>query len=98
MVLKQMAKIKTKGTNVFVKIVLGLVIVYLLYVSADLCIKISEKKSQNNSLREQISIATIENEQLENTKNAEMDAEYIEKVAKEHGYVNSDEKVYESIS
>jgi len=27
-----------------------------------------------------------------------MDAEYVEKVAKEHGYVNSDEKVYESIS
>lgn len=93
-----MAKVKSKSTNIFVKIVSAVVIIYLLYVSADLCIKISEKKTQNNRLSEQISIATIENEQLESTKNAVMDAEYIEKVAKEHGYVNSDEKVYESIS
>ena len=78
-----MARIKSKGTNMFVKIVFAAVIIYLLYVSADLCIKISEKKSQNSLLREQISIATIENEQLESTKNAEMDAEYVEKVAKE---------------
>ncbi len=93
-----MARIKSKGTSIFVKIVFAVVIIYLLYVSADLCIKISDKKSQNNVLNTQISIATIENEQLEDTKNAEMDNEYVEKVAREHGYVSSDEKVYKSIS
>lgn len=96
--LKQVAKIKSKGTSLFVKIVFSVVIIYLLYVSADLCIKISEKKGHNKELKAQISIATIENQQLENTKNAEMDDEYIERVAREHGYVSSDEKVYQSIS
>lgn len=93
-----MAKIKSKGTSLFVKIIFALLIIYLLYVFINLQVKIADKKSQISDLDVQISIASDENEQLKSTRDAEMDEEYTEKVAREHGYVNSDEKVYEVVS
>lgn len=60
--------------------------------------KISEKKEQLSELDMQISAKTAENEELNSILEAEVDREYVEKIARDLGYVNSDEKVYESIT
>lgn len=39
-----------------------------------------------------------ENQKLKDDRDAEIDKEYAEKIAREHGYINSDEKVYEIVS
>lgn len=93
-----MAKTQTKRTSIFVKIVFAIVIAYLLYVLIDLQVKINAKQSNINELSTQISLHLDQNKQLQDTRDAEMDTEYAEQVAREHGYVSSDEKVYEIVS
>ena len=93
-----MAKAVSKGSSILVKIILVALIVYLLYVFIGLQIKINDKKAQKNDLNEQISIQATENERLTNVLDAEVDDSYVEKVARELGYVNADEKVYQSIT
>lgn len=92
-----MARAKTKGTSILIKIVFAILIVYLLYIFIGLQVKINEKKDQINDLDIQISNKTSEKEQLTSILGAEVDAEYVEKIARDLGYVNSDEKVYDSI-
>lgn len=93
-----MAKIKSRRSNLFVNIVLVAAIIYLLFVFINIQVKISDKKSKDRELDTQISLKLDEQEQLQSTLDAPMDEEYAEKVAREHGYVSSDEKVYESVS
>ena len=92
-----MARAKTKGTSILIKIVFAILIVYLLYIFVGLQVKINEKKDQISDLDIQISNKTSEKEQLTSILGAEVDAEYVEKIARDLGYVNSDEKVYDSI-
>ena len=92
-----MARAKTKGTSIPIKIVFAILIVYLLYIFIGLQVKINEKKDQISDLDIQISNKTSEKEQLTSILGAEVDAEYVEKIARDLGYVNSDEKVYDSI-
>lgn len=92
-----MARAKTKGTSILIKIVFAILIVYLLYIFIGLQVKINEKKDQISDLDIQISNKTSEKEQLTSILGAEVDAEYVEKIARDLGYVNSDEKVYDSI-
>ena len=89
---------RTKKTSLIIKIVLVLAIVYLLYVFIGLQIKINAKKQQINEYDEKIGEITSENERLAGILDAEIDEEYVEKVARDLGYVNQDEKVYESIT
>ena len=89
---------RRKGTSLIVKIVFALLVVYLLYIFIGLQVKISEKKEQLSELDMQISAKTAENEELNSILEAEVDREYVEKIARDLGYVNSDEKVYESIT
>lgn len=93
-----MAKPISKGSSVLIKIILVAVIVYLLYVFIGLQVKINDKKAQIDGINEQISVKTTEKERLTSVLDAEVDADYVEKVARELGYVNADEKVYDSIS
>ena len=71
---------------------------YLLYVFIGLQVKINAKKQQINDYNTKIAEITSENERLTGILDAEIDEEYVEKVARDMGYVNQDEKVYESIS
>ena len=93
-----MAKSTKKSTSFLVKIVFALVIIYLLYVFIGLQVQINEKKDQINNLDIQISNKATENQQLSDILDAEVDSEYVEKVARDLGYVNSDEKIYQSIT
>lgn len=82
-----------------VNIALTLFAIYLLYLFVGTCIKINQKKATISDQSIQISSKTTEKEQLKNTLEAEIDLEYIEKIAREKGgYVNPDEKVYETIT
>lgn len=93
-----MATTRRKGTNLIVKIVFALLVVYLLYIFIGLQVKINAKKEQLNELDMQISAKAAHNEELNSILEAEVDTEYVEKIARDLGYVNSDEKVYESIT
>lgn len=93
-----MARAKTKGTSLFVKLVLIALIIYLSYLCIDLRIKISDKKSQNTKLDTQISYETDRNKQLDNENKAELSEEFIIDRAHEEGYGFEGEKIYESIS
>ena len=93
-----MAKTAAKKSSVIVKLALAAVMVYLLYTFIGLQIKINEKKSGNNKLDEQISEAKTDNERLTGILDAQIDDKYVEKIARDRGYVNADEKVYESVT
>lgn len=89
---------RTKKTSLIIKVVLAIAVVYLLYVFIGLQVKINAKKQQINDYNTRIAEITSENERLTGILDAEIDEEYVEKVARDMGYVNQDEKVYESIS
>ena len=89
---------RTKKTILIIKAVLAIAVVYLLYVFIGLQVKINAKKQQINDYNTKIAEITSENERLTGILDAEIDEEYVEKVARDMGYVNQDEKVYESIS
>lgn len=93
-----MARTQRKGTSLLIKILFAVLIVYLLYIFIGLQVKINDKKQQLSDLDTQISTKTAENEELSGILDAEVDTKYVEKVARDLGYVNSDEKVYESIT
>ena len=86
---------RAKKTNIMIKIVLAVAVVYLLYVFIGLQVKINAKKQQINEQDTKISEIKAENERLTGILDSEIDEEYVEKVARDMGYVNSDEKVYE---
>lgn len=86
---------RAKKTNIMIKIVLAAAVVYLLYVFIGLQVKINAKKQQINEQDTKISEIKAENERLTGILDSEIDEEYVEKVARDMGYVNSDEKVYE---
>lgn len=89
---------RTKKTSLIIKAVLAIAVVYLLYVFIGLQVKINAKKQQINDYNTKIAEITSENERLTGILDAEIDEEYVEKVARDMGYANQDEKVYESIS
>ena len=89
---------RTKKTSLIIKGVLAIAVVYLLYVFIGLQVKINAKKQQINDYNTKIAEITSENERLTGILDAEIDEEYVEKVTRDMGYVNQDEKVYESIS
>ena len=88
---------RTKKTNLIIKLVLAAAAAYLLYVFVGLQVKINTKKQQISESDAQIAQASEEHERLSGILDAEIDEEYVEKVARDMGYVNQDEKVYESI-
>ena len=90
-----MAKIKSRKSNLFINIILVAVIVYLSYVCINLGVRIKNVDNQNIELDAKMSIEKDKNEQLQSTHDAPMDEEYAEKVAREHGYASTDEKVYQ---
>lgn len=93
-----MARAQRKSTSLMVKVLFCLLIVYLLYILIGLRLKISKKQSEISDLDIQVSSGVAENDKLTSILNADIDAEYIEQIARELGFVNSDEKVYQSIT
>lgn len=93
-----MAKVRKRSTSLLLKILFFVVIAYLLYIFIGLQGQIAEKKREIKDLDLKISAKVAENEELSGILEAEVDTEYVEKIARELGYINSDEKVYESIT
>lgn len=93
-----MARTKSKGTSLFVKLALIALIVYLSCLSIDLMMRISNVKNDNKARDEQIAMQKDKNKQLEDRKNADLDSDIVEDIARENGYAYSDEKIYESQS
>lgn len=89
---------RTKRTSFMIKLILTAAVVYLLYVFIGLQVKINAKKQQLNDYDTSISEVTADNERLTGILDSEIDEEYVEKVARDMGYVNPDEKVYENIT
>ena len=82
---------RTKKTNLIIKLVLAAAAVYLLYIFVGLQIKINTKKQQISQSETQIAQASEEHERLTGILDADIDEEYVEKVARDMGYVNQDE-------
>lgn len=93
-----MAKAKSRGTNIFVKIVLIALIVYLAYCCINSMVRISGEESKGAALDEQISIQNDKNKQYSDIKDADIDEDTAESIARENGFAYSDEKIYEGIS
>ena len=86
-------------------VVKGLLIVALIYVAGNMiatCVKLqlqrSEKKSALDEEQQKISMQTVYNEELTDVLNGKTDIEYVEKIAREKGYVSQGERVYENIT
>ena len=86
-------------------VVRGLLVVALIYVAGNMiatCIKlqvqIQEKKAELGAIQEKISSQSVINEELNNILNAEIDAEYVERVARDLGYGTVGELVYDNIT
>ncbi|MBQ8605599.1 MAG: septum formation initiator family protein [Clostridia bacterium] len=60
-------------------------------------IQINEKKATINDQSALLSVKATKQEELKSVLEGEFDNEYVEKVARSLGFVNSDEKVYEYI-
>lgn len=84
-----------KGTVILIKILLAILAVYLLYLCITIKVQINAKSAEKADLDAQVSVETAKNQELTDTFNAPFDEEYAEQVARDVGYVNSDEKVYE---
>ena len=93
-----MASVKRKKSGLLIKLILLAFIIYFLCVSINLWGKINDKQAEVDDLDIQISNKTSEKERLTDILEAEFDEEYAQKVARELGYVNPDEKVYEGIT
>ncbi len=86
-------------------VVKGLLIVALIYVagnmiatSVKLQLQLSEKKSALDEEQQKISMQTVYNEELTDVLDGKIDIEYVEKIAREKGYVSQGERVYENIT
>ncbi|MBQ7934795.1 MAG: septum formation initiator family protein [Clostridia bacterium] len=61
-------------------------------------VQIQEKKAELSDVQQKISTQTVINEELNNILNAEIDSEYVERVARDLGYGTVGELVYENIT
>lgn len=83
----------------------GLLVVALIYVAGNMIativqlqMQIREKQAELGTLQEKISVQSVKNEELNSILNAEIDAEYVEQVARDLGYGTVGELVYDNIT
>ena len=57
-----------------------------------------EKKAELEQVQQKISSQTIINEELNSILNAEVDSEYVEKIARDLGYGTVGERVYDNVT
>lgn len=86
-----------KKISFVINIALTILAVYLLYLFIGTSIQINEKKATINDQSALLSVKATKQEELKSVLEGEFDNEYVEKVARSLGFVNSDEKVYEYI-
>lgn len=91
-------KIKKRKKSILVKIVFAVFCVYVLFTFVNIQVKIGEKKKELADINAKITAQQEKNEQLSSVLNAEVDDEYVEKVAREIGYGDPNERIYEDIS
>ncbi len=101
----KMRKAKNNRSKRMNPVIKGLLAVAAVYVAINMiipCVKlqiqIREKKAELNQVQQKISAQTIINEELNSILNAEVDSEYIEKVARDLGYGTVGEIVYDNIT
>jgi len=93
-----LARASSKRTSGIIKIAFVILAIYLLYILIGLKIDINAKKEELAMLDAKVMSQTAEGERLQSILDAEVDLDYIEENARKLGFVNSDEKVYESIT
>ncbi len=96
---------KAKRAKQMNPVVRGLLVVAFIYIAGNMlatCIKlqvqIQDKKAELSDIQQKISSQSVINEELNNILNAEIDSEYVERVARDLGYGSVGELVYENIT
>ncbi|MGN1051692.1 MAG: septum formation initiator family protein [Acutalibacteraceae bacterium] len=93
-------KKKNRGLYYLLCIAIAVFAVYSVAVLINQHIKISQKEQELNSLNEKISVQEIENDNIKEVYdlNDKDNKEYIEKKAREDGYLHEGERVFINIS
>lgn len=87
-------------TTVFGFIIKVCFVVFLVYATVNIVntrMLIREKAVKLEELQTKIAEQEVKNEELKDLLENGIDDEYIAKIAREHGYALSDERVYESV-
>ena len=98
-----MAKSKrARKLNPVARILLAIAFIYIAGNMIANCVKlqvqIKEKKAELSEVNAKITSQSVINEELNNILHAEIDAEYVESVARELGYGSAGERVYDNIT
>lgn len=92
--MKTSLKFNNRGVSIIVTLLIAVLIGYFIITLIGLRSDIRAQERENESLSQQISQQQAENRELEEILSSEDKAAYIERVAREHGYAGSDERVY----
>ncbi len=103
--MKRKAIGKAKRSRKMNPVVRGLLIVGLVYIAGNMIVtcaklqgQIQTKKAELNEIQQKISSQTVLNEELNDILNANVDSEYVESIARDLGYGEVGELVYENIT
>ncbi len=93
---------KARRINPAVKALLVIGALYLvgnlLVTAIKLQVQTNEKKAELQEVQAKITSQTVENEKLNNILNAQVDSEYVEDIARDMGYGDVGERVYDNIT
>jgi cell division protein FtsB len=91
---------KRKHRFILLYIAIGVFAIYAVYALITQYSVIDEKKAQLETLKDEITVQEIKNEEINNIYNLsdEDNEEYIEQKAKEDGYLHAGERVFVNIS
>lgn len=94
------AKKRRRPSVILLYIAIGIFAVYAVYALITQYDEINEKQAKLKSLNDQITVQEIKNEELTNIFNLsdKENEDYIEKKAKEDGYLHAGERVFVNIS
>ncbi len=86
-------------------VIRGLVIAGLVYLAGNMLLtsiklqaQIEEKKAEFDEVQQKISSQTVLNEEMNDVLNGKVDKQYWEDIAREQGYIEQGEQVYENIT
>ncbi len=89
---------KKRKAGILFKLAVAVFAIYVLSTFVSLQFQINSKKQQLTEINDKIAQENAKKDELTEILNAEIDEEYIEKIARSLGYVNPDERIYERIT
>ncbi|GAA6396067.1 FtsB family cell division protein [Solibaculum mannosilyticum] len=93
-----MKAVKKKRKSILLRIAVFALAVYLVGSLVNLQLQISAKENELDDVNEQNREVTLKNEELSALLNSGEDSEYIERMAREMGYVYPDEQVIVAVN